>query len=859
MLKFLTYYFTIFALLTFPTKVLSQSWNLKGRVVNGANGQTIPTGIAIVEDSLENHIGFSEIENGHFSINLPISSVQLTINALGFHSLKQQLFFEPNNKNPRTFFLQKDSTYLLQEVIVKPMNKGIYELPDTVIYKVKNLKLPSDRKIEDLLKRLPGLEVDENSGMIKYRNKYISTVLIDGENLVDRNYTLATKNLNIDDIDEVQALDHFSENSIISSLGSSNEVALNLTFAKKFTISNNSTLDAGLVENQANALGIVSNTIVNTKKVKTLLNGGFNNLGDNNSKINYTSFQSADKMYEHLPEKLFPVGGFFLNNQKQKANRNQQWIGDLSTLLKLHKNLKIRFNSMSLRDGYDVFQRSTNSLFLPELSFETSDKYAFQTQVKKWDNSVYSKFQSNQHWIIEGTYSFNTSRVKYTSTQTSNDAFGFQSKQNAAWTDRFIESLITFKLSKKSALQYHISHTRVNNNYSLSFEYQIPENLSRLQDIDHSISITQNSLKFIHVFIPKKIITETKIAAIGLQQLVDSPIKSFSNYSENNMEITQNLKGNWADFTYLVEMGKGSYRLQNLSASKLTEMLNYRISLGYKFGGKNISYSFQQQPKTNYRNHIISDTLFIDNRNLRKDSLFANVPINQTHSIYLNNDIKNDFYYILALNYSKTAADYYDARQLSRLYSLNQSIWLNKPMEMFFGRLEMNYFLKALSINIKATGDFNRISFPIILNDFAPQSRQSTSLHWGLGVKTGFLKNISIQNFLDVYNDMNTNDSKTITNTTYRNQLGIFYRKQTCTFRLAVNSNKYGPNIDFLHFLDASMEYRPQSSKFTWGIKGNNLLDNRVKNYITVTNYSRSSNENFIVGRSLILSMGYSL
>jgi hypothetical protein len=341
--------------------------------------------------------------------------------------------------------------------------------------------------------------------------------------------------------------------------------------------------------------------------------------------------------------------------------------------------------------------------------------------------------------------------------------------------------------------------------------------------------------------------------------MVYSPIKLLSEYSENNVDITQNLKGQWKDFKYSVEIGRGTYRVQNSSVGKSTEMINYQISLDYKLAGQSINYTFQQQPSRNYRNYIIADTLFTDIRNLRNDSLFANIPIKETHSIHLSNNIKNDFYYILALNFGKTAADYYDAMQLSRRYSLNQSTWLNKPMEMFFGRLEMNYFLKALSINLKAVGDFNQMSFPILLNQSVPRSMQSTNLHWGFGIKTGFLKNISIQNFLDVYDNINANDSKTITNTTYRNQLGIFFRKHTCTFRFAVNSYKFAPNIDFLHFVDASMEYRPQKSKFSWGIKGSNLLDNRVKNYITVTNYSISSSENFIVGRSLILSMGYSL
>mgnify|MGYP005847836761 CR=1 FL=1 len=78
---------------------------------------------------------------------------------------------------------------------------------DTVEYNPTNFKDGSERVIEDLLKKLPGIKVEDN-GEIKFKGKPIKKMLLDGDDLFDANYTIGSKNINIDMIDKVQGIEN---------------------------------------------------------------------------------------------------------------------------------------------------------------------------------------------------------------------------------------------------------------------------------------------------------------------------------------------------------------------------------------------------------------------------------------------------------------------------------------------------------------------------------------------------------------------------------------------------------------------------------------------------------------------------
>ncbi|MDQ2719161.1 MAG: outer membrane beta-barrel protein [Bacteroidota bacterium] len=98
---------------------------------------------------------------------------------------------------------------LLQEVIVKsgsPLRiKG-----DTTIYTADSFKVSANANVEELLKKLPGIQVDKN-GQIKAMGETVSKVLVDGEEFFGDDPGMAIKNLRADAVKEVQVFDKKSD------------------------------------------------------------------------------------------------------------------------------------------------------------------------------------------------------------------------------------------------------------------------------------------------------------------------------------------------------------------------------------------------------------------------------------------------------------------------------------------------------------------------------------------------------------------------------------------------------------------------------------------------------------------------
>ena len=81
---------------------------------------------------------------------------------------------------------------------------------DTLIYNADSFKRETDKKLEDVLKRLPGVEVTSDGG-IEVEGKAVSKVMVEGKDFFDGDTKLATKNIPADAIDKVQVLKNYDE------------------------------------------------------------------------------------------------------------------------------------------------------------------------------------------------------------------------------------------------------------------------------------------------------------------------------------------------------------------------------------------------------------------------------------------------------------------------------------------------------------------------------------------------------------------------------------------------------------------------------------------------------------------------
>ncbi len=98
---------------------------------------------------------------------------------------------------------------LLQEVIVKS-GSPIRIKGDTTIYTADSFKVSANANVEELLKKLPGIQVDKN-GKITAMGEQVTKVLVDGEEFFGDDPGMAVKNLRADAVKEVQVFDKKSE------------------------------------------------------------------------------------------------------------------------------------------------------------------------------------------------------------------------------------------------------------------------------------------------------------------------------------------------------------------------------------------------------------------------------------------------------------------------------------------------------------------------------------------------------------------------------------------------------------------------------------------------------------------------
>lgn len=100
----------------------------------------------------------------------------------------------------------------LNEVLVIANKEKVYYKGDTLMFNADSFKTGPNATVEDLLKKLPGVRVD-NKGKITIEGKQVDQVLVDGDEFFGTDPTMATRNLNANTVETVQVFEKKSENA----------------------------------------------------------------------------------------------------------------------------------------------------------------------------------------------------------------------------------------------------------------------------------------------------------------------------------------------------------------------------------------------------------------------------------------------------------------------------------------------------------------------------------------------------------------------------------------------------------------------------------------------------------------------
>ncbi|WP_113651645.1 outer membrane beta-barrel protein [Pedobacter namyangjuensis] len=144
----------------------------------------------------------SPMKKGNFILLLTYPEYADYVSSFTLDSSKTSLDFKQIN--------MKLKATLLNEVLIKGQAAAIKIKGDTTEFNAAAYAIQPNDKVEDLLKKFPGMQIDKD-GKITAQGKTVTKVLVDGEEFFGDDPTLATRNLRADMVDKVQLFDKASE------------------------------------------------------------------------------------------------------------------------------------------------------------------------------------------------------------------------------------------------------------------------------------------------------------------------------------------------------------------------------------------------------------------------------------------------------------------------------------------------------------------------------------------------------------------------------------------------------------------------------------------------------------------------
>ncbi len=185
------------------------------QVLRAGDTATIRTGIS----NQQGKIALAALPNGKY---------ELHIHSLGYQD-KHIAVILPGSW-PDSIALNPGMT--LKEVTITDNVPAVRMKGDTLEYNANKFKTKDNAVVEDLLRKLPGVNVDRD-GTIKAQGKEVQKILVDGKEFFGSDPTIATRNLPADMIDKIQVLDKQSETAEFTGIADGQQVkTINLVTKK---------------------------------------------------------------------------------------------------------------------------------------------------------------------------------------------------------------------------------------------------------------------------------------------------------------------------------------------------------------------------------------------------------------------------------------------------------------------------------------------------------------------------------------------------------------------------------------------------------------------------------------------------
>lgn len=383
MKKFITGF--LFIVLSFSVHAQS---SLKGTVMDSVEKKNPENSvIALLRQSDSVLIKFSRAnQKGDFSIqNIPEGNYFLMVTHPYMGDYFEKIKLQTGENNTGILYMTP-KTKLLADVIVRS-GSPIRIKGDTTVYTADSFKVKAGANVEELLRRLPGIQVDKD-GKITAMGEKVTKVLVDGEEFFGTDPGIATKNLRADAVKEVQVFDKKSDQAVFTGIDDGvTDKTINLKMKQQKGYFGKIELGGGLKDKYNNA--VMLNSFKNKRKLAAY--GIMSNTGQTN--LDWEDAQNYGGSSNNMEMGMDDGGGMWVSmsydaDEYYPGGRNgipQNWNGGLHYSNKFGKDQKQSFNNGYKYSKINAPGKSSTYTqnFLPDSSWlSNSFNNSFNSNVK---------------------------------------------------------------------------------------------------------------------------------------------------------------------------------------------------------------------------------------------------------------------------------------------------------------------------------------------------------------------------------------------------------------------------------------------------------------------------------------------
>ena len=849
-------------------------------------------------------------EDGRYKLNLKKNTIySIQVSYIGMKSAAERLETLTSDLI-KDFILQEDN--LLDEVELT------YEMPvtvsgDTLTYNADSFNKGTERKLEDVLENLPGVEINDD-GQVEVEGKVVTKVMVEGKDFFDGDSKLATKNIPSNAVDKVQVLKNYAEVGQLSGVtNNQNNVALNIKLKegkKNFWFGNilggggepevhPKTDNLYLIqpklfyyspEYSLNFIGDLNNIgeVAFTRRDYFNFTGGFKrpsatsgtsiNLGNNDigfltlqnnrAKDINTKFGAAN--FSWSPKSSLDLGGFaiFSNSRNElQENRSIQYT-DAGIGIPNEETQSNTFqeNNLGMLKLSTKYQPDANN----QLEYEVFGQLSQSEQDQRFFSSINQSIDQ-----IEEVTPFNLSQnLNYYYTLDDKNIFALEAQHVLKDEDPLYNAILEDKFSYDDTAE-NLGLDQFQSNYNLSQEKRVQSNqldakldywriLNKKSNLNFTLGTIFSHQKFnsnIFQFLDDGSLYDSSPTDVSDVNSID--------YRFTDLYLGLHYRLKTGIFTITPGISGHAYNVNNTQfGQKATDNffrflpdLNVIVQLK-KSETLNLNYRMQTQ-FTDVSN--FASGLVLNNYN----SLFSGNP-------YLENALSHNvslFYYsfnmfnytnvFASLNYNKSI----DNIRTQSVFQPGSVIRVSTPFNSPFADESMNASGRFQRTFGKIRGTLRANFNYSIFNQFIQNRRsenETFSQTYRAQIRTNFrtAPNLDLSYRYTIQdNNLGQNSTKFYTKSPTIELDALFLK--SFTFRTDYSFNDFSDEIGTINtfeFWNASLSYRKdEDSKFEYELRATNLLDTRSQNQSNAGNISVSATEYFIQPRYITFRVRFEL